>query len=119
MLPEGSWRMVELIDILIRQITEWKPTIIYTTSRVDFHPEHLRVACALAIVLQSWHVIPMIKIRAYELQVPLTPKLANVYADIGCSNSKKREALAQYRSQQGSFLWVRRHSRYLQAIFGV
>jgi LmbE family N-acetylglucosaminyl deacetylase len=119
MLPEGSWRMAELVDMLIRQISEWKPTIIYSTSRVDFHPEHLRVASALAQALQSGPVTPMIRIRAYELQVPLTSLLANVFADISSSSSKKGEALAQYRSQQGSFLWVRRHSRYLRAIFGV
>jgi LmbE family N-acetylglucosaminyl deacetylase len=119
MLPEGSWRTTELVDILIRQISEWKPTIIYSTSRVDFHPEHLRVAGTLARALQSYPVTPMIKIRAYELQVPLTPLLANVFADTSSSSSKKGEALAQYCSQQGSFLWVRRHSRYLEAIYGV
>ncbi len=118
-LPEGQWIEGELIEILQRQISEWEPTIIYTTSCVDFHPEHLRVAHSLARALQSLPPAQLhtLKIRAYELQVPLTPDLANVFANIITTQKNKMEALAAYRTQQGSFLWVRRYSRYLRAAF--
>jgi hypothetical protein len=58
------------------------------------------------------------KIRIYELQVPLTPVLANVAVEVGgWAAEKKAAALAHYKTQQGSFGWVPRHSKYLRRLY--
>lgn len=119
-LREGTWRNLDLIDLLSCVILDWQPTIIYVTSVVDFHPEHVRVARVLAQVLSGLERerTAMLKVRAYELQVPLTPVLANVAANIETTHVSKKAALAQYQTQSGSFLWVNRHERYLQRLYG-
>jgi LmbE family N-acetylglucosaminyl deacetylase len=116
-LPEGRWGMPELEQLLECLLDEYKPTIIYSVSRVDFHPEHVRVAGALASALEGERGGPAIRVRVYELQVPLTPTLVNLVAHIGSTWQRKWRALAAYRTQSGSFLWVRRHSRYLRALY--
>lgn len=116
-LPEGEWKDKELVARLGRLLDEVQPTIVYVTSYVDFHPEHLRVAHALAQTLFSSSSAANATVRVYELQVPLTQILVNVYSNVRASVAAKQEALAQYRTQMGSFLWVSRHSHYLSAIF--
>lgn len=119
LLQEGAWRDGDLDGLLARQVSQWKPTIVYTTSSVDFHPEHLRVAGVVAQVLSKLtDSNDKLSVRAYELQVPLTPTLANTYADIIDTETAKEEALHQYHSQSGSFLWVKRYARYLRALYG-
>ncbi len=116
-LPEGAWTSAELAGQLTTLLTSIKPSILYSPSLVDFHPEHLRVARVLAQVLRT-DVSKIVRcIRAYELQVPLTPVLANLAAPINSTQQCKDSALACYRTQSGSFLWVPRHKRYLRALY--
>jgi LmbE family N-acetylglucosaminyl deacetylase len=116
-LPEGQWKREALVGHLARLLKDFVPTVVYTTSRVDFHPEHLRVAAALGEALRGEAGKHVERVRAYELQVPLTPVLANLISPVEAAQKRKERALATYRTQAGSFLWVPRHSRYLRALY--
>jgi LmbE family N-acetylglucosaminyl deacetylase len=116
-LPEGEWNEQELAQHLGKLLEEFRPTIVYSTLRVDFHPEHLRVAAGFAKALSSSAGTYVERVRAYELQVPLTPMLANLISPVETTQQCKQEALAAYRTQSGSFLWVPRHNRYLRALY--
>ncbi|HYP40422.1 MAG TPA: PIG-L family deacetylase [Chloroflexia bacterium] len=117
-LPEGEWPPEELHAPLSALIERLKPTLIYTTSCVDFHPEHVKAA---RVVAQALDILPEqaeTRVRIYELQVPLTPALANVAVDISATEEEKGSALAEHRTQAGSFGWVPRHARYLRKLYG-
>jgi LmbE family N-acetylglucosaminyl deacetylase len=117
-LPEGSWSPGDLQERLEDLLQRDQPTIIYAPSCVDFHPEHLKVARVLARTLQARRDVTHPKVRIYELQVPLTPVLANVAVEVGGrAAEKKATALAHYKTQQGSFGWVPRHSKYLRRLY--
>ncbi|MDQ3929779.1 MAG: PIG-L family deacetylase [Chloroflexota bacterium] len=117
-LPEGKWPPGELYSALSALMERLKPTLIYTTSCVDFHPEHLKVA---RVVAHALHTLPEgveTRLRIYELQVPLTPALANMAIDISAAEGAKERALAEYATQAGAFAWAPRHARYLRKLYG-
>lgn len=116
-LSEGYWSPGDLQSRLRAYIEKVRPTLIYAPSCVDFHPEHLKVASTLARTLASMPPNALNAVRIYELQVPLTPILANVAADISPFVGEKRAALAEYGTQAGSFRWVPRHARYLRKLY--
>ncbi|HEX8228903.1 MAG TPA: PIG-L family deacetylase [Chloroflexia bacterium] len=117
-LPEGSWSLGELQPLLGDLLQREQPEVIYAPSCVDFHPEHLKVAQVLGRTLHALTAAAQPTIRIYELQVPLTPVLANVAVEVrGWAAEKKARALAQYKTQQGSFGWVPRHSKYLRRLY--
>ncbi|HEX9991001.1 MAG TPA: PIG-L family deacetylase [Chloroflexia bacterium] len=118
-LPEGRWEPEDLQAPLSALIERLKPTLIYTTSCVDFHPEHLKVARVAAQALDALPERTEALIRIYELQVPLTPVLANVVVGISAAEGAKWRALAEYVTQAGSFEWVPRHARYLRKLYGM
>ncbi|HET6262970.1 MAG TPA: PIG-L family deacetylase [Chloroflexia bacterium] len=118
-LPEGAWPPEELYVHLIALIKRLKPTLIYTTSCVDFHPEHLKVARVVAQALDALLQEAETLVRVYELQVPLTPALANVAVSISATERAKGRALAEYGTQTASFGWVPRHARYLRKLYGI
>jgi LmbE family N-acetylglucosaminyl deacetylase len=117
-LPEGRWKPEELYAPLSAFIERLQPTLIYTTSCVDFHPEHLKVARVVAQALDALPEPTEMLVRIYELQVPLTPVLANVAVIISAAEGAKGRALAEYGTQAGSFGWVPRHARYLRDLYG-
>src|SRR5215210_6180951 len=117
--PEGMWSPEELQASLVGLLAQIKPTIIYTTSSIDFHPQHLMVAEALARSLAGAPGHTCRAIRVYELQVPLTPVLANVMLDISLVVASKAAALREYRTQRDSFHWVPRAARYLRGLYRV
>ncbi|MDQ3929045.1 MAG: PIG-L family deacetylase, partial [Chloroflexota bacterium] len=117
-LPEGRWSPGDLQPCLEALLRPELPAIVYAPSCVDFHPEHIKVASALAQALRALGGVTRPKIRVYELQVPLTPVLANVAVEVGGAAAvAKEQALARYRTQQSSFDWVPRHGRYLRALY--
>ncbi|MGA7732539.1 MAG: PIG-L family deacetylase, partial [Chloroflexia bacterium] len=116
-LTESAWNEQDLVQHLEQLLGEFRPTIVYSTSRVDFHPEHLRVALTVARALAGGAGMHIERVRVYELQVPLTPVLANLISPIETTHECKQDALASYRTQSGSFLWVPRHNRYLRALY--
>ena len=117
-LPEGR-RLPEVLDTRIAHVlAEFAPTLIYTTSCVDFHPEHRRVAESLGRVLAADAGRTCRAVRVYELQVPLTPVLANMAVPIGPVAALKVRALAAYGTQAASFGWLPRQGRYLRRLYG-
>jgi LmbE family N-acetylglucosaminyl deacetylase len=117
-LPEGRWSPGDLRPFLETLLQRTQPALIYAPSCVDFHPEHIKVARTLAHSLRSLAGTLRPTVRLYELQVPLTPILANVAVEIGSKAvARKRAALAEYRTQRASFGWVPRHSTYLRRLY--
>jgi len=113
-LPEGAWEMSELQARLLALLERHEPTIVYAPSRIDFHPEHFSVAHALARAIDSLCVasVARIRVRAYQVQVPLTRILTNVVADVSPVLAESAEALRAYESQAGSIESVHRRRRY-------
>ncbi|MEM7588332.1 MAG: PIG-L family deacetylase [Acidobacteriota bacterium] len=122
--PEGAWRFDELCERLAASLRAGRPEIVYAPSRVDFHPEHVRVAEALAQALASLQadaepaaVTPEVRICAS--QVPLTSVLTNLIAPVSLDEPAMNEALGAYRSQLGSIERSWRHRRYVGAFHGL
>ena len=88
--------------------------VIYAPSCVDFHPDHLDVARAVADTVGEGQVV-----RVCELGVPLTPLLANRFVDIGTVVERKTVALACFATQAGNLEPLARLERYRKAQYGV
>lgn len=117
-LPEGEWEAEELSPRLGELLRERAPRVIYAPCRVDFHPEHHKVAHALARALaESPTVTPTIRI--YQLQVPLTPALTNLVADTSRVMAPSHRALQVYTTQLGVILPSLRLKRYTARYFGL
>jgi len=134
-LPEGEWREEPCVAELARLLEAEAPHVLYAPSRVDFHPEHRRVAQALARALGRWSSrrapeterggaagprppgtaeregrAPLV--RVFELHVPLTSVLVDRVAETAGVATRSGAALAAHRSQRGSLARVRRRNRY-------
>ena len=110
--PEGDWSATDLLVRLRRLTDAWAPAVIYAPSRVDFHPEHHRVAGALARLLAAPPHAKEPIIRIYQVQVPLGAMLANRVVDISAFEETCHAALMAYVSQRGSVLRSLRMKRY-------
>jgi release factor glutamine methyltransferase len=117
-LPEGKWESGELAGTLERVLADFRPHVLYSPSCVDFHPEHLRVAAAMAEALARRSSGDPPLVRVYEMQVPLGPELVNLYTPLNTSYSAKAQAIACYRTQRGALDLWRRQSRYVGALYG-
>ncbi len=117
-LREGAWEARELQELLGALLQRHEPTIVYAPSRVDFHPEHLSVAHALARALES-RAAGRIRVRVYQVQVPLTRVLTNVVADVSAVAAESTAALRAYESQAGTVDGVHRCRRYAALAHGV
>jgi LmbE family N-acetylglucosaminyl deacetylase len=113
-LREGDWQVSELQSLLSELLQRYAPTLVYAPSRIDFHPEHLAVAHALARALDSAAAIsgPKPRVRVYQVQVPLTRILTNVVTDVSGVLAQSLAALQEYKSQAGSIECVYRRGRY-------
>ena len=120
-LREGAWEAPELQTLLRALLQRHEPTIVYAPSRVDFHPEHLSVAHALARALESLAAASLrrIRVRVYQVQVPLTRILTNVVVDVSAVAAESTAALRAYESQKGSVDSVYRCRRYAALAHGV
>jgi LmbE family N-acetylglucosaminyl deacetylase len=116
-LREGEWSRADLADALDLLLDQARPTVVYAPSTVDYHPEHARVALALADALARINRTD-VEIRLYEVQVPLAPTLANscVVRDQN-ARARKYRALACYTSQRRSFGWMARRDRYNSLLY--
>jgi N-acetylglucosamine malate deacetylase 1 len=116
-LAEGEWTDEQFqagVRALLRQFT---PQIVYAPSRVDFHPEHARVACALALALADGPADT--RVRVYQVQVPLTPALTNLVADISGVIGQNTAALRAYATQRINIGRAIRQRRYAAALYGL
>jgi LmbE family N-acetylglucosaminyl deacetylase len=110
--PEGNWSIPALKDSLRSLLQELRPDVIYAPSRIDFHPEHRRVAHALALALGELGTLPGVRVRIYQIQVPLSPVLANLVTDVSAVQPQCTAVLGAYRSQAGSIACTFRQRRY-------
>jgi LmbE family N-acetylglucosaminyl deacetylase len=120
-LGEGEWKVPTLREKLAALIRAFDPGIIYAPSRVDFHPEHLRVAHALALALAELAQIEPggARLRIYQVQVPLNPGAANLVSDISQVRSRCDAVLGVYASQAASLLSCARLRRYSGLWYGM
>ncbi len=119
-MPEGEWQQHDLEDRLAQVLRRYRPDTIYAPSRVDFHPEHEKVARALAGALATDCESPSpAELRIYSIQVPLTPILSNLIVPVDQPEPRLDKALAAHRSQLGSLEPCRRHRRYLGRLHGL
>ena len=111
---EGDWDLRELQSRLEMLLDGIQPDVIYAPSRIDFHPEHHRVAHALALALDSHvRVRPRpLDVRIYSVQVPLTPALSNLVVDVSDVSERCHAVLRSYASQAGSIECSYRQRRY-------
>lgn len=124
-LAEGEWPLETLEARLLETLRGLRPHTIYAPSRIDFHPEHEKVARSLASVLSpgadatntAYRSSP--EVRIYPVQVPLTPILTNLVVPMAGSEPLLREAIAAYRSQLGSLERCWRHRRYVGRLYGL
>jgi LmbE family N-acetylglucosaminyl deacetylase len=110
-LREGNWLIDEAAGRLEAVLEKVRPTLVYAPSIVDYHPEHVRVAAALARAFSRTEARTA-RVRVFEVGVPLTPVLANRYADIAAASTRKARALAAYKSQRSTITAVERLHRY-------
>jgi LmbE family N-acetylglucosaminyl deacetylase len=120
-LHEGDWDLRELQSRLETLLDGIEPDLIYAPSRIDFHPEHHRVAHALARALEAHLAVRPrpLDVRIYSVQVPLTPALANVVVDVSNVANRCHEVLRSYTSQAGSVECSYRQRRYGALLHGV
>ncbi len=103
-LAEGKWKFEELRPPLLELLRQTSPHLIYAPSRVDFHPEHRKVAHALSLLLSKDGAARAgAVVRVCQLQVPLTPLLANQVVDCSGLAGKVEAAFKVYRSQSVNF----------------
>jgi LmbE family N-acetylglucosaminyl deacetylase len=115
-LDERDWQTDELVSALTDLLDKSPPDVVYTPSRIDFHPDHQRVAHAVAVALHH-HLPTSIAVRAYQIQVPLTGVLINLVADVSIHAERIKEALAKYVTQQATIASTVRLRRYQSAYF--
>jgi len=117
-LAEGDWPIERLRDVLVERLTQLRPDVVYASSRVDFHPEHHKVAHALALALDVVPHKPGL-LRIYQVQVPLTRLLANVVSDLSAVSAPAEAALRAYESQAGTIACIFRRRRYSARLHGL
>ena len=115
-LPEGQWSTKTFVASFVDLVSRTSPSWIYAPSALDFHPEHRRVSEALASALPTLSHPP--RIRVYEIQVPLTPRPANLFLS-GVPRAQVEEAIRCHRTQVGAVLCSLRRRRYAASQAGL
>lgn len=111
---EGNWSPTQLAASLNEQPAY---DIIYAPSRVDFHPEHHKVAFALALSLAARSAeTPLI--RMYQIHTPLTATLVNLISPLAPVQPQITTALAAYVTQQESVRKAQRLQQYAARYYG-
>jgi LmbE family N-acetylglucosaminyl deacetylase len=114
-LREREWEEPDLVRRLRDLLRDRSPEIIYAPSRVDFHPEHIRVARCVAEAIGGARA----RIRVYQLHVPLTPVLVNLVTPIASVEDELRQAMRGYVTQLGSIERCFRMKRYGGCFHGI
>ena len=99
-LPEGDWEVDTARAALGRVLATIGPDVLYAPSRIDFHPEHVRTAQALALALSDYGATPIMRI--YPCQVPLTPLLVNTVSDVSAVVPDLSAAIAAHATQSAN-----------------
>jgi LmbE family N-acetylglucosaminyl deacetylase len=110
-LREGEWSLDEGRARLRGIVADLTPDVCYVPSRLDYHPEHVRVANALASVLPNGALT-----RIYPVHVPLLGAV-NVVADVSSEVSTIERVVAAYTTQSASTARAARLRRYAGALY--
>jgi LmbE family N-acetylglucosaminyl deacetylase len=116
---EGEWADDELRPRLEALVRRCAPDVIYAPSRVDFHPEHRRVAFALASSLGAAAPSHPLRVRVYQVSVPLTAVLTNLVGATSSVTAESEAAFRAYVTQQGSVGCAFRSRRYAARFYGL
>jgi LmbE family N-acetylglucosaminyl deacetylase len=114
----GEWTDRDFVVALERLLPQVRPHVIYLPSRIDFHPEHYRVARAAAPVVRRLGG-ESIAVRVYQVQVPLTRVLVNLVAPIEAAVPDVLRAYGRYVSQAGSLRSTLRMKAYAARSHGL
>jgi LmbE family N-acetylglucosaminyl deacetylase len=117
-LREYEWDGSALLPLLHDVLRETTPHIVYAPSRIDFHPEHVRVSHCVAGAIAGPRLHDM-TVRVYQIQVPLTPVLANLIAPMQTVVPGLVAAMECYRTQLGSIKRFLRMKRYGASLYGL
>jgi LmbE family N-acetylglucosaminyl deacetylase len=117
-LREAEWTDADLGIVLRRLVERNPPKIIYAPSRIDFHPEHRRVAEVLGRLLAELGSSSQPVVRAYQVQAPLTSLLVNLAVDTSAVAGDLRRAAGAYVTQRGNIPRALRQRRYSAAYQG-
>ena len=115
--PEGDCNPAALKQSLLALLAQVQPDVIYAPSRIDFHPEHLKVAHALALALQD-SGMASVPVRIYQVQVPLTSPVCNLATDVSAVAAECGSVLAAYSSQLSGLQCTFRQRRYGALLHG-
>ncbi len=115
-LPDLDFEEGVLMEKLRVLLDELRPDIIYAPSCVDGHPDHLRCASALARTVPL--DVQRIRIRCFQVQIPLTPVLVNLAIDGSAYAELAQKALETYGSQHESLARLIRTKRYAAKLYG-
>lgn len=112
-LPEGEWSAAAAEEPLAGALRDFAPDLLYLPSRLDFHPEHVKVAHLLGAVLPR-AVAPETEVRLFGIQVPLGAPLASLVCDVTGIEALPR-AMAAYETQAWALRCTLRARRYAAA----
>ncbi len=118
-LPELEWSLDALVGPLARALQERRAPVVYAPCRIDGHPEHVRVACALALALERGAASGYApELRAFPLTVPLTPLLTNRVHEVSEHEAQLVSAYSAHASQVRTTLRTLRMRRLTAAAHG-
>jgi LmbE family N-acetylglucosaminyl deacetylase len=116
--PEGDCSPRALQESLADLLRDLQPDVIYAPSRIDFHPEHLKVAHALALALSESDTTRAATIRIYRVQVPLAYPTCNLVSDVSPVSERCAAVFAAYTSQFTTVQGTLRQRRYSALLHG-
>jgi LmbE family N-acetylglucosaminyl deacetylase len=116
--PEGDCSPQILKQSLLALLQELQPDVVYAPSRIDFHPEHMKVAHALALALAESDNTPTTVVRIYQVQVPLTYPICNLVTDVSGVAEQCEAVLSAYTSQAATVQGTLRQRRYGALLHG-
>lgn len=116
--PEGAWETGAAVAALRAALERLRPSVLYAPSWIDFHPEHWRVAQALALALRGGLEPAPPCLRVYALQVPLTPAWAGRVCEVSAQAETLARAVRAYASQWHSLARAWRQRRHAARLHG-
>ncbi|MGI2327686.1 PIG-L deacetylase family protein [Planococcus sp. YIM B11945] len=99
---DGNMKDVASSDAFRGLIEKVKPDVIYTTSLIDAHPDHVFSAHLLADALKTTAHKPLL-VREYEINCPVPPEFINCVMDITQEFGAKKKATEAFKSQVIAF----------------
>ncbi|MGD6961133.1 PIG-L deacetylase family protein [Fictibacillus phosphorivorans] len=100
--PDGQVTVnQQVVKKLANYIEKFDPDIIFTTTFIDCHPDHVATARILANSLEEINFNG--EIWSYEINCPIDPSYINRVIDVTKQSEKKNTALSVFQSQSIDF----------------